>query len=173
MENKTVPLPTTALSAQNLRVFFISHLNRIYCAKSHLQKQLPQIREHAHFTDLSHAITETLIDVEKQLARMDTIYHLIGVSPDGENCHGMIGLIEDTFSAIYNEKQDPEMRDLSILFYLQNIESIEKASFKMLNLAAPLIDKKEIRQLLKESFDEATEDLTLFQLIASNYFKKK
>jgi ferritin-like metal-binding protein YciE len=63
------------------------------------------------------------------------------------------------------------MCDLSILFYLQHIESIEMASFKMLNLAAPVIDKKETRYLLQENYDEASEDLALLRLITTKYFK--
>src|ERR1700754_5281761 len=106
-------LSTSPLSAENLSHFFISHLNRIYCAKSHLQERLPEIRVHAHFSDLIHAITETLIDVEKQVSRMDEIYLLMGLQHNFENCQGVIGLIEDTFSAINQERQDPEMCDLS------------------------------------------------------------
>jgi len=171
METNTQTLPKGALCTIKLELFFINHLNRIYCAKSQLQERLPEIRVHAHFSDLIHAITETLIDVEKQVSRMDEIYLLMGLQHNFENCQGVIGLIEDTFSAINQERQDPEMCDLSILFYLQQIESIEMASFKMLNLAAPIIDKKKIRQLLKENFDEASEDLALLRLITAKYFK--
>ena len=132
-------LPAGVLHPQKLVAFFINHLNRIYCAKSHLQKNLPEMREHAHFADLINAITETLID--------------------------------DTLSAISQETNDPEMSDLSILFYLQNIEAIEMASFKMLNLAAPKLGHKDIKQLLKENFDEAQEDLVLLQEITSKYLQ--
>jgi len=162
---------TGVLHSRKLLAFFINHLNRIYCAKSHLQKCLPEMREHANFGDLTHAITETLVDVEKQISRMDEIYSILGVKPGFEDCLGVIGLIEDTFSAISQEMDDPEMSDLSILFYLQNIEAIEMASFKMLNLAAPRLDQKEIKQLLKENFDEAKEDLLLLQEITSKYLK--
>jgi len=58
-------LPTKALSEDKLKNFFISHLNRIYCAKSHLVERLPEMKLQAHFNDLKHAIEETLEDVEK------------------------------------------------------------------------------------------------------------
>lgn len=164
--------PKGALSADNLYAFFTTHLNRIYCAKSHLYKNLPEIRVKAHFGDLTHAIAETIDDVENQIGRMDQIFLLLHSSPDFKNCEGMTGLIEDTFTAISSEKHNPQLCDLAILFYLQQIESIETASFGMLKLAVPYMDKKEIRHLLQENFDEATEDLALFRLIAANYFKK-
>lgn len=172
MEKKTSNLPKAALSAPKLKIFFINHLNRIHCAKSHLQERLPELRNHAHFSDLSNAITETLADVEDQLSKVDQIFVLLGEKPGFEYCQGVIGLMEDAFSAIHQQKDDPEMRDLSILFYLENIESIEMASFKMLRLAAPVIDQKEIRQLLQENFDVAKDDLALLRLISSHYFKK-
>lgn len=173
METDPQALPKGALSAAKLEVFFIKNLNRIYCAKAHLQIRLPEIRTYAHFTDLTHAITETLVDVEKQISRMDRIFYLWDVEPDATDCQGMVGLIEDAFTAISQEQADPEMCDLAVLFYLQNIESVEIASFKMLNLLIPEIDKKEIRQLLKENFDDASDDLALLRLITSRYIKKQ
>lgn len=173
METKTQSLPRGPLSPQKLQLFFVNHLNRIYCAKSHLQERLPEMRTYAHFTDLAHAITETLLDVEKQISRMNGIFRLLKVRPNFANCEGMIGLIEDTFTAIHQERKDAEMRDLSILFYLQNIESVEVASFRMLTLAAPVIGNKEIIQLLKESFDVARDDLTLLRFITANYLKNR
>jgi ferritin-like metal-binding protein YciE len=171
MENKIDKITKITLSASKLHLFYINHLNRIYCAKSHLRERLPEIQEHAHFIDLYQAITETLSDVEKQISRMDKIYKLLTVEPDFDSCNGIIGLIEDTFSAIHEQSNEPEMRDLSILFYLQNIESIEMASFKMLKLTATGTAKKKIRDLLKENFDEACKDLALLQLITAKYFK--
>ena len=35
-----------------LRIFFTIHLNRIYCAKTHLVSRLPEIERNAHFNDL-------------------------------------------------------------------------------------------------------------------------
>jgi len=159
------------LNPEKVKRFFADHLNRIYCAKSHLQKRLPEMRTFAHFTDLIHAITETLVDVEQQISRMDEIYDLLGTKPAAESCEGVLGLIEDAFNAIHHGDDDPQTRDLSILFYLQNIEAIEIASFKMLKLAAPKLERKEVKQLLKENFDAATEDLALLQVISARYFK--
>ncbi len=172
METKTSKLPKAALSAPKLKRFFSNRLNRIHCAKSHLQKRLPEHKNYAHFSDLSNAITETLTDVKDQLSKVDQIFILLDEKPGFEYCKGVIGLMEDAFSAIQQQEADPEMRDLSILFYLENIEGIEMASFKMLKLAAPVIDQKEIKQLLQENFDVAKEDLALLRLITSHYFKK-
>ena len=163
--------PIEHLPSDRLIRFFINHLNRIYCAKSHLRERLPEIIEHSQFSDLASVITETLDDVEKQLLRMDEIYRLMHIDHDFGKCQGMVGLIEDTYDAIHEERDKPELRDLSILFYMQNIESIQTASYKMLKMAAVKIGDNAISQLLKDNFDEATVDLKLFQHLAEQYFE--
>jgi len=54
---------------------------------------------------------------------------------------------------------------------LQNIESIQTASYRMLTMAAVKMTNKKIAELLKENLDEANEDLMLFQQLAANYLK--
>jgi ferritin-like metal-binding protein YciE len=62
-----------------------------------------------------------------------------------------------------------ELRDMSILFYLQNIESMEMASFQVLRIAAVKLKNKQIKQLLTENVDEAKESRTLLLLISAKY----
>jgi hypothetical protein len=57
-----------------------------------------------------------------------------------------------------------ELRDMSILFYLQNIESME-----VLRIAAVKLKNKQIKQLLTENVDEAKESRTLLLLISAKY----
>ena len=157
------------LGAENLMVFFISHLNRIYCAKEHLVRMLPELKDMATFADLKHAIEETTAEVEKQIARMDLIYALLDSEPSDENCNGLKGLVDDAFEAVKQQSNSMELRDMSILFYLQNIESIEMASFQVLRIAAFKIKKPQIKQLLKENYNEAKETKTLLMLVSTKY----
>lgn len=170
MEDSSASGPQGSLTAQQIQHFFVLHLDRVYCVKAHLQERLPEISNYSGFIDLTKAISETQIVVDKQVARMDEIYGLLGLTPQLDNCQAMIGLIEDAFSAIYLEDEDRQMRDLSILLYLQNIESLESTSFRLLNLAAPLLAREKIHQLLLKNFNEAREDLAMLQLITRQYF---
>lgn len=157
------------LGSEKLKVFFIKHLDRIYGAKLHLVSKLPVIVEEVEFADLKNAICETVSDVEKQIARMELIYSLLDADVSKGSIYGLTGLIEDAFEAINEQKGEPELRDLSIIFYLQNIESIEMASFQILQMAAVKLKNKHINQLLKENYDEAKADRTLLLLISSKY----
>ncbi|WP_413666728.1 DUF892 family protein [Mucilaginibacter sp. Mucisp86] len=158
-----------SLAKEELKSFFISHLNKIYAAKAHLVANLPVIAAEAHFKDLRHAITETVEDVEKQMARMELIFALLDSSIDPGNFGGLAGLVDDAFKDIKLHAKKHELRDMSILFYLHNIESMEMASFQILQIAAVKLKNNQIKQLIRENYDEAKADRTLMLLIAAKY----
>lgn len=160
------------LGTEKLKTFFVKHLNRIYFAKAHLVSRLPQLHDEVYFKDLQHAIIETVEDVEKQMARMEVIYELLDAEISKGSIHGLTGLVDDAFEAIREQQGEAELRDMSIIFYLQNIESVEMASFQVLQMAAVKLKNRQIKQLLQENYDEAKEDRTLLLLIAAKYITK-
>jgi ferritin-like metal-binding protein YciE len=162
-----------SLGSKKLRTYFVNNLDKIYAAKSHLVKNLPQIADETHFSDLRFAILETLEDVEKQLARMDIIYTILDEDCSKGNCSGLVGLVDDAFEDIKLHSKEPELRDLSIAFYMQNIESVEMASFQVLEMAAVKLKNKQIKQLIRENYDEAKADRTLLLLISAKYITAK
>ena len=157
------------LSDDNLDKFFLTHLNRIYCAKAHLMKKLPELANLAAFTDLRFAIEETIEIVGNQLVRMNEIYTILNSNYSEDHCTGLVGLVEDAFEAIKQNGHNLELRDMSTLYYMLNIESVETASFQILQIAADKLGNKQIKQLLKESFDEAKDDRALFLEISAKY----
>ncbi len=168
-DSNEFPSERINLGSEKLRKFFLNHLNRIYSAKIHLIEKLPILREEASFSDLQKAISETVNNDEKQIARMEMIYALLDESAAPANVVGLTGLVDDAFEAIQQQKGESELRDLSIVFYLQNIESVEMASFQILQMAAVKIKHKQVAQLLKENYEEAKADRTLFLLISTKY----
>lgn len=156
------------LGSAKLRSFFIDHLNRIYSAKNHLLKNLPALEYEARYSDLKSAVAENVENVEKQIVRMQMIYTLLEELPSPTSSLGLTALVDDAFDTIQHE-EDPELRDLSIAFYIQSIESVEIASFQILRMAAVKINNKQVERLLNENFQEAKADRTLFLLISTKY----
>jgi ferritin-like metal-binding protein YciE len=156
------------LGSAEIKTFFISHLNRIYAAKSHLATRMPKLADEIKYADLNNAILETVSDVEKQMARMELIFELLDASVSTASCLGITGLVDDAFTAIA-QQHDSALRDMSIIFYMQNIESVEMASFQILQMAAVKLKNKQIKQLLQENYQEAKADRTLMLLIAAKY----
>lgn len=157
------------INHDRLLSYFADHLNLIYCAKLHIVGKLPEMAEFATFADLKYAILETHEDIVRQIDRMNEIYKILNTSYSAKNCATTLGLIEDSFKAIAEKKDDPVLRDLSILFYMQNLESIEVSSFKILQMTAAVIKNDQISQLITENFDEAKEDRKLLILINAKY----
>jgi len=160
------------VGAQKLKTFFVSHLNRIYYAKAHLVGKLPQLEDVVHFNDLQTAIRETVEDVEKQMARMEMIYTLLDAPIGKGSIHGLTGLVDDAFESIREQAGEAELQDMAAIFYLQNIESVEMASFQVLQMTAVKLRNKQVKQLLQENYDEAKADRTLLLLIAAKYITK-
>jgi ferritin-like metal-binding protein YciE len=158
---------------EKLKIFFVTHLDKIYAAKSHLIKHLPLLVDHIYFTDLQSAIRETMDNVEKQIARMEIIYSILDSEIGTGNFTGLAGLINDAFADIDIYSSDPEFRDLSIAFYMQNIESMEAASFQILQMAAVKLKNKQIQQLISDNYREAKSDRTLLLLITAKYMIAK
>lgn len=162
-------IPTKELTPKELRHFFISHLNRIYCAKSQLVEKLPELGKRSHFTDLRQAIDETVKIVRNQILRMKQVYIMLDSWYQPESCIGLVGILDEAFQSIGIPDESGAIRDLSILFYMHNIESIETASFKVMMLVADKMGEPNIAQLLLECYDEAKEDKVLFKEITQNY----
>lgn len=157
------------LGSERLKKFFLKHLDRIYSAKIHLVTMLPKLLDEVQFAVLKNAVEDTVKNVEKQIARMQLIYTLLDADPVKGSIHGISGLIDDAFEAIYEQQGEAELQDLSIIFYLQNIESVEMASFQILQMAAVKLHNVHINKLLKDNYDEAKSDRTLMLLISSKY----
>jgi len=172
-ENNNDNAEQMQFGSEKLKVFFISHLDKIYCAKQHLLNRLPLLLTQAHYSDLKSAIQQTVAHVENEISRMEIIYTML--EANYANCEEKVftGLIEAAFRDIQTQGPDKELRDLSILFYLQNIESMEMASFQVLQMAAIKLKSKQVSTLLKENYEEAKADRTLFLLITSKYITAK
>ncbi len=169
MENQTNNLSNVHLGNKRLIKFFLDNLDRIYCAKKHMVEHLPEIADQAYFSDISHALYETIDDVKKQIIRMDDMYARLGTKNNAASCNGLVAMVQEAFEEIKNQKDDAALRDMSILFYMQNIESIEVASFQALQIIGAKIKNEEISQLLKENLDEAKDDRTLLLMITAKY----
>jgi|SRR5215217_1599730 len=157
------------LSKDTLLHFFSGHLNRIYCGKQHLLDSLPALVDQAHFKSLQLAILELHDDVRKQIDRMNEIFALLGLKQNDAGCVGMTTLLQEMFEGIESSKENKLLCDLSLVFYLQNIESIEVTSFQMLRLTAIKLENQAVSQLLRESFDEAKEDRGLLLQIGEQF----
>ncbi len=152
-----------------LELFFIHHLNKIYAAKKLLVTELPEVLDNAHFSDLREAMYDTIESVKNQILRMEEIYRIMPATFSEYDSNGLKGLINDSFNDIKLYGENPELRDMSILFYLHNIECMEMASFQILEMASVKLKNRRIKLLIQQNYEEAKGDRTLLLLISAKY----
>ena len=170
METEPQPeQPEMNLQPADLKQFFMSHLNKIYCAKNHLVDNFPAVLKLATFADLKGAIEESIGELRNQITRMREIYQIMKQNYEPAACKMFTGLIDDLFYGIKHENSSAELKDMSIIYYLQNIESLEMASFHALQMAAVKFKNDDINALLKDNFEEAKTERTMLRLIMAKY----
>ncbi|WPU95699.1 DUF892 family protein [Mucilaginibacter sabulilitoris] len=163
--------PSYETIQEGLQPLFFDNLNRIYCAKSHLLERLSEVVEFVAFADLKFAMLGTLDELENQLSRMDELYQLLGLEYSFSSCSGIISVFENAFSAIDLKHDNMVARDLSIFCYLLKVESIELASFQMLEVLSGQLKDDRIKQILEENFEESKADKALMLMIATKYVR--
>jgi ferritin-like metal-binding protein YciE len=157
------------LQPADLKRYFLSHLNKIYCAKKHLAKNLPAIMNLATSADLKEAIIDTSDDIRTEIVRMDEIFEIIKEIYEPGTCQFFSGLIEDLFNGVKQEEGNPVLQDMGIIYYLQNVESLEMASFHAMQMAALKFKNDDINRLLKDNFDQAKAERTLLRLLTAKF----
>lgn len=141
------------------------HLNNVFCIKSHWAERLPEIAERNEFDDLNIAIQETIDYVAAQITRLENIYYLLKSEPSIEDCASLIDYIESSFTPVHKESAEPALRDLKIVFYMQVMECLAAASFRVLQEIAPVIDNADITRLLQECINAARPDKSLVRAV--------
>lgn len=58
---------------------------------------------------------------------------------------------------------------MSIIYYLQNLESLEMASFHALQMAAIKFNNDDINELLMDNFQEAKTEKAMLRLLTAKY----
>ena len=144
-------------------------LGNIFSVKTYLIANLPLIAEKASFRDLKHAIVETIGDIQLQLSRMDVIYMLIGEHFQPQQCMGIHGLTSEIFVAAKTPGLSHLERDLLLLYHLNNLESIEIASFTFLHEIAMSMPFEDMTMLLRQNLDMAKDNKELFEMITREY----
>jgi ferritin-like metal-binding protein YciE len=147
---------------------FVHNLNRIYFAKTYLDKKMPNLIEMASFKGLELGMNEFWEDVKKQISRMNKIYKLINEIPSDKNCNPLKAIIKDEF-CLDQKHEIAILNDMDLIMYMQMLEHINIACYGLLKVIASQLKYQEIEQLLKECFDECVDNDQLFVLIAKEY----
>lgn len=80
---------------KNMQDLHLHVLQDIYYAENQIKKALPDMIEQATNRDLTAAFKSHLAQTEKQIARLEECFELLGKEPKGTTCPAIDGIIKE------------------------------------------------------------------------------
>lgn len=157
------------MSDASLKKVFVMQLSNIYCIKSYLVLNLPLMALVASFADLKNAILENVEEIELQLTRMDIIYGILEEKYHPMQCIGIRALMIEAFSEIKLAGMSDLEKDLTMLYHLNSIESLEISSFTILHDLALSMPEIGLTVLLQQNLDLSKDSKELYEMITKEY----
>jgi ferritin-like metal-binding protein YciE len=157
--------------ATSLQDLFVEELRDMYDAEKRLLRALPKMARAAESPQLKTAFTTHARETERQVTRLEQVFRSLGQQPRGKKCDGIMGIIEESNSAM--EELDGPLLDAALLAGAQKAEHYEIASYGTLAYFAELLDQDRAKNLLGETLDEEkATDEKLTQLAKSDVNRK-
>jgi len=152
----------SAMKSSQLMKLFEDELKDIYWAEKALTKAIPKLIENATSEKLIKALKTHLTETDGQVARLESVFELMGKKAEAKKCEAMAGLIKESEGIMADCEEGP-MRDAGIISAGQKVEHYEIASYGTLCQFAKILGLKKEGALLKLTLDEekmADENLT-------------
>jgi len=143
------------MAANSLQELFVEELRDMYDGEKRLIKALPKMAKAASSDELQEALTEHLHVTEEQVSRLEQVFDAIGARPRGKKCDGIMGIVEESNSAI--QELDGAVLDAALIAGAQKAEHYEIASYGTLAFFAEMLGHDEAKNLLGETLEEEKE----------------
>ncbi|MEJ6979644.1 DUF892 family protein [Pedobacter sp. P351] len=160
---------TKGFDALAFSAVFKTQLSTMYCALTHLSKNLAILGSLASFPSLRLAFDESLEDTHKQLKRIDEIAKFFIVDDYENHSLGVEAIVQETYVAISKTPANSFQRDMSLIFYAHIIKHVEVGAYRTLRIAAAKLGYNQAKTLLTENMDEAKDNDKLFLLISKHH----
>ncbi len=138
---------------RNLEDLFQHQLKDLYSAETQLIDALPEMVKNASDSRLTDAFESHLKETKKQKERLVEICKELGISPEGETCNAMQGLIKEA-KGFLKEDATEEVRDAGLIADAQRIEHYEISGYGTAVRYAKQLGHKQIAAMLQETLDE-------------------
>jgi ferritin-like metal-binding protein YciE len=141
---------------KDLHALFVSELKDLYSAEKQLTKALPKMAKAATHTDLRHGFEQHLKETENQIKRLDEIFETLQISPRGEKCAAMEGLVEEG-KKLLEEEAEPHVLDAALICAAQRVEHYEIAGYGCVRALAEQLGMTDLAAELQDTLDEEKE----------------
>ena len=147
---------------ESLKDLFEETLKDVYFAENAILKALPKMEAKASSSELKQAFSAHLRETQAQVKRLDEVFKLIGMRPEGKECPALKGLVQETEELMRNAR-NAEVMDAGLIGCAQAVEHYEIARYGTLIAWAEQLQLDDAIELLEETLEEeeaADEKLT-------------
>ena len=141
------------MQLNTMKDLFVDQLRDLYSAEDQLTKALPKMAQAANSSDLQKAFRDHLNQTQQQKQRLEQIFSTMGLSPQGETCQAMQGLIKEG-EQIINASADAQVKDAALIAAAQRVEHYEMAGYGTVRTFANELGYNDAKDLLQTTLDE-------------------
>jgi ferritin-like metal-binding protein YciE len=138
---------------QTMDDLLLHGLKDIYYAENEIVRALPKLIDKATNRDLTKGLADHLAETEKQIARLDQVFKVLGQQPQGVRCPGIDGLIAEADDLV-GEVEDKSVLDAAIVGSAQAVEHYEIARYGALIAWAEELGRDDVVRLLTTNLNE-------------------
>lgn len=157
---------------KTLEDLFEHQLKDLYSAEKQLIQALPEMAKNANDDRLVEAFEDHLEETKEQKERLESICRVLNISPGGETCKAMEGLIKEAQSFI-KEADDDEVMDAGLIAEAQRVEHYEIAGYGTAVRYAKELGHNNIAEQLQASLDEEYDADNLLDKLAEKRLNRK
>ena len=133
---------------------FLHGLRDIYYAENQIVRSLPKMIEKSDQPGfLSKGLKDHLGETEKQVARLEQVFKLLGQEPKGVKCPAIDGLISEA-DDVAGEVADKSVLDAAVVGAAQAVEHYEIARYGTLIARADELGREDVIRLLTTNLNE-------------------
>jgi ferritin-like metal-binding protein YciE len=145
-----------------LQNFFLTSLQELYWAETHLIEMLNSMSTAATNTQLQEAFIEHREETEKHKQRLEEVFSQLAIPPQTQRCMGLQGLFDEGWKVIDETEQGSAQRDVALIIAGQKVEHYEIATYGSLITLARTMGLNKIADILVPTLEEEKEaDLAL------------
>jgi ferritin-like metal-binding protein YciE len=138
---------------QSLQDLYLDQLRDLYSAEHQIIDALPKMIDAASHADLRQGFQTHLAQTREHARRLEQICDGLGVSPRGETCDGMKGLLKEG-EKMMKMRADSDVLDAALIAAAQRVEHYEIAGYGCAKTYARLLGREQDVQLLQQTENE-------------------
>jgi ferritin-like metal-binding protein YciE len=154
------------MNLQSLNDVLVHELQDLHSAEQQLIEALPKMAGAATNDKLRTAFNDHLGETRHHLERIEDVCSQIGISPSGQRCKGMEGLIREG-DEIITAAGDPAAKDAALIAAAQRVEHYEIAAYGTARTLADELGFEDAKDLLDQTLDEESNADSLLTKIAT------